>query len=439
MILGYILNGLIIDKIGRKKTLLLLSIPQISACISIFLARNWIVLCISRIIIGIGYGGGLCATNTYLSEIGNQNNRGIFLALIKLSLNVGMLFVLLLGAYFTYNQMNFILIFLPLIFIVSFSFMPDSSHFLERERKRLASTLGEEEVKKSIEFEMKLMKKKEEVILMNREGEMKKSVKNKDEDMRLMENRMEEIDIKSNTKEIEKKKNEGRLQKLFTNKNDQKALIIVSLIFGTEVLSGHPAVMSFTQEIFDYSEYSLPAEYATLVLASMKIIFSFFSTQIVERVDRKMLFLGCGILATIAQGTVGIFFFLKYNMKMNVSSFSSIPLVGITIYEVVSNTGIGSMGFVYSGELFSPEVKGVGITLTNTVYDSVAFLVKLQFRVILGAVGISGTFFLFAISCAIGTGIVFQMAPETRGKSLEEIQEFMNFQKGKSEVKSFSS
>ena len=368
MIFGYIINALIIDKIGRKKTLLVLSIPQITACISIVLARNWVVLYISRIIIGIGYGGGLCATNTYLGEIGSQNNRGIFLSLIKLSLNFGIFFVMFLGAYLTYNTMNLVLLSLPLIFIVSFPFMPDSFHFLERKGETLYNWNDNE-------------------------------------------------------------KNESRLKNLFCVTKNRKALIIVCLIFATENLSGHGAVMAYTQEIFDYSPSSISAEYATLIFGGAKIIATLFSTQIIERVDRKVLFLGSGILATMAQLISAIFFLMKFNFKVDVSSVSWVPIFAITTYEFVGNIGIGSMGFVYSGELFSPDVRGLGTTFTYIVFDGISFLVKLQFYAVVHTIGISGTFFLFSALCIIGTGIVFYIAPETRGKSLEEIQKILETRK----------
>ncbi|XP_033217060.1 facilitated trehalose transporter Tret1-like isoform X3 [Belonocnema kinseyi] len=367
MILGYISNALMIDKIGRKRTILVLSIPQVIASVSIFLARNWIVLCISRVIIGIGYGGGLCATTTYLSEIGDKKSRGIFLSMIKLSLNAGIFFVMLLGAYLTYNTMNLVLMVLPLIFILTFSLMPDTSYW---------------------------SKKKEETPCSRKDKEEKGN----------------------------------RVKNLFSVRSNRKALLIVCLIVATECLSGHAAIMAYTQEIFDYSP-SLSAEYSTLVFGGMKLIGSFFCTHIIERVDRKVLFLGSGILATIAQGILGIFFFLKFNMQMNVSSASWVPLFGITMYEIVGNAGIGSMGFVYSGELFSPDTKGLGITFSYVIYDAIAFLVKLQYHAAVKVIGISGTFFLFSAFCATGTGIVLYIAPETRGKSLKEIQEIISSRK----------
>ena len=144
------------------------------------------------------------------------------------------------------------------------------------------------------------------------------------------------------------------------------------------------------------------------------------SAQIIERVDRKTLFLGSGILAIISQGIVGIFFLMKLNLKMDVSSISWIPLFGIAFYQ------IGSMTFVYSGRLFSLEVKGIGITLTNVAYDLVALFIKMQFQFAVNNFGIAFTFFSFVFCCAIGTGIVFYLAPETRGKSLKEIREIMD-------------
>ena len=128
-IIGYLLNTILIDRLGRKRTLLLLAMPQILSWILIYLGRNWIILCLARVIGGIGYGGGLCATAVCLAEIGNQNSRGVFLSLIKLSLKIGIFITMFLGAFLSYNTMNLVLLGIPIIFIVSFSYIPDNNQF----------------------------------------------------------------------------------------------------------------------------------------------------------------------------------------------------------------------------------------------------------------------------------------------------------------------
>ncbi|XP_033217070.1 facilitated trehalose transporter Tret1-like [Belonocnema kinseyi] len=334
----------------------------------------------------------MCAATSYLADVGDKNTRGIFLVIVKLSLNIGVFIVMLLGACVTYNQMNLILLLLPLIFIFIFPFMPDSTNLKKGGESSLFSAKKEKE------------RKEEETLLKNEENQETLG-------MKIVEEPITNIGI--------------RLRNLFTRKNNQRAFIIISLIFITEALSGHAAVMAFTEEILDCSEYSLSAEYASLVVAAMKIIASLLSTQIIERIDRKILFLSSGILAIISQAIVGIFFWVKFHIKMDVSSMNWIPLFAITVYEMVGNTGIGSMGLVYSGELFSPDVKGIGITLTNISFELAAFFVKLQFRAVVSNYGIASAFFSFAISCAVGTVTVFYLAPETKNKSLKEIQKIM--------------
>lgn len=135
IIIGNLLNPLFIDRIGRKWTLLIFAIPQIISWLLILMAKNSKIICIGRVIGGIGYGGGICAVIVYLSEIGNRKNRGIFLTLIKFSSSFGIFFTVFLGAILPYFYMNLCLLTMPIIFVILFPFMPDSLYFLEKNRQ----------------------------------------------------------------------------------------------------------------------------------------------------------------------------------------------------------------------------------------------------------------------------------------------------------------
>lgn len=132
IIAGYLLNPVLIDSLGPKRTLLLLAAPQISSCLLVYFGRSWIVLCCARIIGGIGYGGGLCSTAVYVSQIGDENNRGFFLTFVKMFFNIGVFVTMIFGAFMSYNTMNLAILGIPVLFVVLFIFMPDTDQFCEK-------------------------------------------------------------------------------------------------------------------------------------------------------------------------------------------------------------------------------------------------------------------------------------------------------------------
>ncbi|XP_043462138.1 facilitated trehalose transporter Tret1-like [Leptopilina heterotoma] len=159
LIIGYLLNPLFVDRIGRKRTLLLFSLPQVASWLLIIFAKNTLNLYIARVIGGIGYGAGISSSTVYISEIGNVKNRGIFLVLLKCMMNLGFLFTMILGAFLNYQNMNLVLLTMPIIFVLAFSFLPDSSYFRDINRRK-----EEQEKRDNATVKLKLLREEEENI-----------------------------------------------------------------------------------------------------------------------------------------------------------------------------------------------------------------------------------------------------------------------------------
>ncbi|XP_043462197.1 facilitated trehalose transporter Tret1-like [Leptopilina heterotoma] len=601
IITGYILNPFLIDTIGSKRTLLLLALPQLLSCLLIYFGQNWIVLCLARIIGGIGYGGGLCSSAIYVSQIGDENNRGFFLTFVKMFFNIGVFVTMIFGAFLTYDVMNLAIFGIPLFFLLTFLFMPDTDQFTEKGeyvQEKLTDNDGDErqidsdctfgigncfrgDLKDDVKFGGVLgdanggaknsnnvaanleagaasandcgknstdadtivdgakhpnsfaktsgaaaKSTNSEDFTTNVDGVVKNSVDQKpisisqnsnsiyqspnsiclnpnnvdqnqnsfaqnvcqhknsiiqnsdvvensvaDENSKVIIKNSETISKNQNAtsdaekanifkpplnpfetgisliengntesyyknpqqiKPIETKNTKANLKsqksnwhKLFFQKNNRRALIIIISASLTEILSGHMAIVSFAQQIFEYSSTFLRAEYAALILSGLKIGASFFSTLVVEKFERRQIFLITGLLASLSQFTVGVFFFLKFYMKIDVSSLTWLPLVGVSAYEVVGSIGMSSLYYVYQGELFSNEIKGQGVTCTNISYEIITFLVKLNFQLVIDAVGIYTVFWMFSVCCAIGSCATYWITPETKGKSRREIQKLL--------------
>lgn len=75
------------------------------------------------------------------------------------------------------------------------------------------------------------------------------------------------------------------------------------------------------------------------------------------------------------------------------------------------------------GEMYPGNIKALGSTLTASTNWFIGFLVTRFFNDLVIAIGNSYTFWLFAIFCAIGAVFVFFLLPETKGKTVAEIQE----------------
>lgn len=77
------------------------------------------------------------------------------------------------------------------------------------------------------------------------------------------------------------------------------------------------------------------------------------------------------------------------------------------------------------GELFSSDVKGIAGSLTGTLNWSLAFVVTVSYPSLSQSIGISACFLIFTVLSLIGTCFTFYFVPETKGKSLTEIQDML--------------
>ena len=391
MILGYLLNPVIINRVGRKWTLMIYSLPQIVCWTLTILAEKMITLYIARLIGGIGYGGGLGALTIYISEIGTLKNRGILLALISLSINCGLLYTMLLGAFLSYNCMNFSLLALPIIFVVTFSFMPDSFYFYEENNQ-----IDENRTN-----------------LMNLKG-LEEEATN---ESKLVESNLRKIENNHTSKIILKES----LWKLFTYRSNRRALIILSFTCFVSVFSGNIPLTFFTQQVFTHSGSTFSAETSAVIIVAIKVASALISTQVIERVRRKVLFFTTGITGAISMGLAGTYFLLE-EKKFEVSFFRWVPLFAVILYELMAVSGPCNLFYIYQSELFNNDVKSVSVTYGKIFYMVLSFLSLFRFQVTVDKLGVYTMFFLFAICGTVGTLVVCMITPETKGIRLSEIQ-----------------
>jgi len=140
---------------------------------------------------------------------------------------------------------------------------------------------------------------------------------------------------------------------------------------------------------------------------------------------------------------LGIFFLLKYNQEEDhkkglvipdlpstteewvagvVDDIGWLPLVSLMAFITAFSLGFGPIPWMLIGEILPSRAIGIAASLCTSFNWFLAFLVTLFFEKIKEAMTIQWCYFSFAIVCGIGVLYVLFIVPETKGKSLEEIQ-----------------
>ena len=110
-------------------------------------------------------------------------------------------------------------------------------------------------------------------------------------------------------------------------------------------------------------------------------------------------------------------------IKAAISMNSTLILIGILGFVASFAVSIGPVMWVLFSELFPNRIRGIAISFVGLVNSGVSFLVQLVFPWQLANLGNSGTFLIYGIFAIIGLLIIVKLLPETKGKSLEEIEQ----------------
>lgn len=393
-IFGTPLTLLFLDRIGRKYTMLLYGIPAITSWLLIIFANNLTDLYIARFVGGIGHGFVISTTVIYLAEISDKDTRITLFTIMRVTGSLVGFVTTTIGSLLSHEILNITCLIVPIIFLLLFSLMPESPYYLLLKGK-------EEEAIKCL---VKLRGTKEQPL--NRE-----SLENDIAEMKL---NVEGMNFKISA-----------FRELFYQKNNRQAMLVVLFMKITQFMTGNLIILGYAVEIFEYSGSSVKSGTAAITLAGIRLISSLLSGFLLNAMDIRSNFLISGLLGALCMFTLGMYFYMKH-LGEDVSSFSLLPLTALIIFELITYLGIAIIPFILQGELFPMQVKGVAGVFGTIVGSICTFASTTGYSALNDAVGFHASFWLFGFTSFFGSLITYSITPETRGKTLEEIQAMNN-------------
>ncbi|XP_039304350.1 facilitated trehalose transporter Tret1 [Solenopsis invicta] len=388
---GCIVAALIVDRLGRKTSLLVGGIPLTLSYILIIVAWNPYVLYAARGIGGIGQGIAYVVCPMYIGEIADKEIRGTLGSFIKLMVTFGELYAHAVGPFVSYEWLGYSCLLIPLVFFMSFPWMPESPYYL---------------------------------LMKNRQ---KKAMKN----LRRLRRRVSDNQLETDMEQMQKiivrdLSDRGGFCDLFGTPGNRRAVIISIGLQLVLQFSGIAAVESYTQEILEEGDAGLPASISVILMSALQLIAGLGAVVLVDKLGRRPLLITTSLLAGIALTIAGTFYFVKFQFKVDTTGYGWLLHSSIIFYELIIALGLNPLPYMMLGELFPTNVKGAAVSLANLLSSVLAFIVSKMYQVIADSVGVYAAFGWFAISCYLGVIFIALIVPETKGKSLLEIQEELN-------------
>ncbi|XP_034948901.1 facilitated trehalose transporter Tret1-2 homolog [Chelonus insularis] len=382
-ILGAVPAGKVADKMGRKRTMIISAIPFFISWLMIIFTRDLISLYIARFIGGIGAGAACVIVPVYIGEIAEPSIRGALGSFFPLLFSTGVVFVYVVGAISEYMTFNIACCITLVPFLLSY-FLPESPLWLVQ-KGRIS------QAEKSLR------------VLRGKSYELKKEISVLQEEADRVESR------------------KGGIRDLICTRAGRKALSTCVGLMWFQQMCGIDAVLFYTVKIFQDAGSTVNPFLATIIIGIIEVVMAVVVAIVIDKFGRKPLLIISGVAMTLCLSVLGYYFKMKTD-KQDVSSIGWLPLTCLSLFNVVFSVGYGSVPFAVISELFPPETKGVASSLSIMVNWSLVFIVTKFFPSMVKATGPAITFWTFGSMALLSAIFAYVFVPETKGKTLQEIQ-----------------
>lgn len=381
--------GFVIDVFGRKPTMLALIPPYMVAWLLMIFANSVIMLYIGRFILGV-CGGAFCVTaSMYTTEISTISTRGMLGSFFQLNTVSGLLYGYIVGGYLELLIINILCAILPLIFAAVHFFMPESPVYLAMKNRT-------EDAKKSLHWL-------------------------RGQDCDISEELNEILEETTKGADEEKESIFVALRRPIT----LKGLSIAIMLQVLQQWTGINAIMFYSTSIFEEVGSSLEGRVCTILIGATQVIITVVAALIIDKAGRRILLLISSFFMAITTCLMGVYFYLKENDPATAESIGWLPITSILVFIVFFSIGFGPVPWLIMAELFTEDVKSVAGSIAGTSNWFSAFLVTLLFPILKNSIGSAATFWIFAGIAVLAFVYCLIFVPETKGKSLAEIQHIL--------------
>ncbi|MDA8480157.1 sugar porter family MFS transporter [Citrobacter sp. Awk 4] len=396
-IFGALISGWCADKFGRKMPLILSAVLFSASAWGTAVSSNFDMFVIYRIVGGVGIGLASALSPLYIAEVSPAEKRGRFVAVNQLTIVIGVLAAQLINLMIaepvaagatqqaiveSWNgQMGWRWMFgaelVPaLAFLVLMFFVPESPRWLVKagkpERARaMLQRIG------SPEYAEQTLKEIEQTL----------------------------------QKDTQKVAWSTLLQPQI------KPIVIIGMVLAVfQQWCGINVIFNYAQEIFASAGFDINSTLKSIVATGViNLIFTLAALPLVDKIGRRKLMLfgasGLTVIYVLIAGAYGL----------GIMGWPVLVLVlaAIAIYALT----LAPVTWVLLSEIFPNRVRGLAMSLGTLALWIACFLLTYTFPLLNAGLGAAGSFLLYGVICAMGYVYVLRNVPETKGVTLEALEE----------------
>ncbi len=387
-VIGALLNGMLADTLGRKRMVVLAAILYLFGSIGSALSPDANTLGLSRFILGLAIGAASASAPLYIAEISSAKIRGSLVTLFQLAITIGILAAYFVDSAFTssgnWRLMLGSSVIPALILLIGMFGLPYSPRWL---------------IQKGRDKEAK------DILVKIYDGDENEAQKG-------LEEIEEVISIESG----------GSFADLYKYPVSA-ALIIAVGLFIIQQFVGINTVIYYAPIIFKDAgmESAKAAIWATVSVGVVNVLATFIAIWLIDKIGRKPLMYAGLIGMVLALTALGIAFMAETDASS--SKIGTITVIAVWIYIACFAFSFGPIPWLMMTEIFPLSVRGRAVSIATMTSWGCNLIVSFTFLTLLQAIGPSYTFWLYALVGVLGFIFVWKLVPETKGRTLEEIEE----------------
>ncbi|MFH0992651.1 MAG: sugar porter family MFS transporter [bacterium] len=382
---GAMVAGFLSDRYGRKKILLLSAVLYTISAIWSAIPQTLTEFIIARFIGGVGIGVSSMVCPTYIAEIAPEKYRGRLAALFQLGIVIGI----------------FVVFFINMLI----QQMGDEVWNLNSGWRWM---LGSETLPAALFFFLLfLVPESPRWLLQNRRENQARGILN-----RMVGAEQAERDIAA-VKAVSGEE-EGKFVELFEPTWRKPLIIAIGLALFAQ-FSGINSIMYYAPEVFKSAGATTDAAFTSSVWVGLiNLIFTFVAIAYVDRAGRKILLVIGTFIQTLSLGYVGWKF---YEGGGGVSL-----LIGVLAFVGAFSMAMGPVPWIMISEIFPGRIRGRAASVGVLTIWVCCYIVAQTFPMLTDSIGAAKTFWIYALCSLASLIFVIFYVPETKGKTLEEIE-----------------
>ncbi|KAL6442484.1 hypothetical protein ACFW04_002595 [Cataglyphis niger] len=352
------------------------------------MATNIPMVLVGRSLCGFGVGVASLALPVYLGETIQPEVRGTLGLMPTAFGNTGILLCFMAGMYLDWKSLAVLGASLPIPFLILMFMIPETPRwYISKGKTKMA--------RKSLQW------------LRGKQADIT-------EELNITEKMHQEY------LEMERTNAQSLFSELMKKNNLKPLLISLGLMFFQQ-MSGINAVIFYTVQIFKDAGSTIDENLSTMIIGLVNLIATFVAAVLIDRLGRKVLLYISAVSMIVTLTVLGGYFYVK-SLGVDVVVVGWLPLLCLIVYVIGFSTGFGPIPWLMMGEILPAQIRGTAASMATAFNWMFTFIVTKTFQDLIDLIGTHGAFWVFASFVVVALIFVICCVPETRGKTLEEIE-----------------